>query len=121
MGALWVWTGQWDKMQSEKKSAQNNSDKSEKHLFSVYIVGGTDKPYLLCFFHNYTINQVSGSKKNSWSSIWSSTLRFEIIFNDKMQVWVLSLAHIMSETLASRDAVNVSRSFIALRIAYDLC
>lgn len=69
MGELWVWTGRWDKRQSEKKSLQNNSNKSEKHWFSVYAVGGIDKPYLLCFSHNYTINQTPGSNKNSLSII----------------------------------------------------
>lgn len=69
MGELQVWTEQWDKRQSEKKSLQNNSNKSGKDWFSVYTVGGIDKPYLLCFFHNYTINQASGSNKNSLSTV----------------------------------------------------
>lgn len=69
MRVLKAWTGQRDKMQSENKSAPNNSNNPEKHSFSVYIVDGTDKPYLLCFFHNYTVKQTSRSKKNSLSSI----------------------------------------------------
>jgi len=49
-----MWNGQQDKIQSEKKSAENNSNQSEKHSFSVYIA---DKSYFLCFLHNYTIYQ----------------------------------------------------------------
>lgn len=59
----------WAKMRSQKKYTQNNSNKSEKHSFSAYIAGGIDKPYLLCFLHNYTIKQTSGSNRNSLSSI----------------------------------------------------
>lgn len=34
---------------------------------------------------------------------------------------MLSLAYAMPETSASKDAANVSQSFITLRIADDLC
>lgn len=48
----------WAVGQNAKREeiCQNNNNNYEKHLFSVCMVGGIDKPYLPSFFHNYTIS-----------------------------------------------------------------